>query len=93
MKLRWSLDALSDRRAIYDYIDVDNPRAALELDTRISQAAQRLARFPNLGRPGRQEDSREFVIMPSYIMIYEIHQHEVWVLNIFNTRRKWPPED
>jgi toxin ParE1/3/4 len=64
VRFRWSLAALADRRAIYDYIDADNPRAALELDTRISQAAQRLAHFPNLGRPGRQEGSREFVIMP-----------------------------
>lgn len=91
MKLRWSLDALADRRETYSFIEEENPRAALELDTRISQAAQRLTKFPKLGRPGRQEGSREFVVTPSYILIYEIRDHEIWVLNVVNTRRRWPP--
>jgi addiction module RelE/StbE family toxin len=93
VKLSWSLDALADRRAIYDYVDADNPRAALDLDTKISLAAQRLTKFPRLGRPGRQKGSREFVIMPSYIMVYEVHEDAIWILNIVNTRRQWPPED
>lgn len=32
MKLFWTPEALQDRDAIYDYIEVDNPRAALALD-------------------------------------------------------------
>jgi toxin ParE1/3/4 len=92
VKLRWSLDALADRREIYSFIDDENPRAALELDTRISQSAQRLTRFPNLGRPGRLRGSREFVVTPSYILIYEVQEGEIWVLNIVNTRRQWPPQ-
>jgi toxin ParE1/3/4 len=92
VKLRWSLDALADRRNIYSFIEQDNPRAALELDTRISQAAQRLTRFPHLGRPGRQERSREFVVTPSYILIYEISDNTILILNIADARRQWPPQ-
>ena len=92
MKLGWSAHALADRRDIYSFIEDDNPRAALDLDTRISQAAQRLARFPKLGRPGRQAGSREFVVTPSYILVYEIRIDEIWILNVVNTRRQWPPE-
>jgi toxin ParE1/3/4 len=92
VKLRWSLDALADRREIYSFIEEENPKAALELDTRISQAAQRLTRFPNLGRPGRQEGSREFVITSSYILIYEIGDDAILILNIVNARRQWPPQ-
>ena len=35
MHLEWSLFALSDREAIFDYIEADSPRAAISVDDRI----------------------------------------------------------
>lgn len=32
MRLFWTPEALDDRRAIFDYIEADNPMAALNLD-------------------------------------------------------------
>jgi plasmid stabilization system protein ParE len=32
MKLFWTTDAIQDRDEIYDYIEADNPVAALALD-------------------------------------------------------------
>ena len=32
MELRWTPEAIQDREAIYDYIEADNPTAALALD-------------------------------------------------------------
>ncbi|WP_374200767.1 type II toxin-antitoxin system RelE/ParE family toxin [Inquilinus sp. Marseille-Q2685] len=34
MKVEWRPAAQADRDAIYDYIEADNPRAALVVDTR-----------------------------------------------------------
>ena len=62
MHLEWSLFALADREAIFDYIEVDSPRAAASIDDRIEACLGGLAQFPAMGRPGRIEGTRELVI-------------------------------
>ena len=61
MRLFWTPEAIDDRRAIYDYIEADNPSAALALDELFSEKANWLIDHPGLGRPGRVNDTREFV--------------------------------
>jgi plasmid stabilization system protein ParE len=39
--LVWTLEALQDREAIYDYIETDNPGAAIALDERFAKKAAR----------------------------------------------------
>ncbi|MGH7052415.1 MAG: type II toxin-antitoxin system RelE/ParE family toxin, partial [Stellaceae bacterium] len=46
MTLGWTPEALADRRAIYEYIEADNPRAALVLDELISEKAGLLTAHP-----------------------------------------------
>ena len=62
MKLGWSQRALEDRRAIFDYIEMDDPRAAIRVDDRIRDAIWRLIEFPESGRPGRVAATRELII-------------------------------
>ncbi|WP_409564084.1 type II toxin-antitoxin system RelE/ParE family toxin [Rhizobium sp. RHZ02] len=50
MKLTWSAFALSDRDAIFTYIETDNPSAAVLIDERIVDATRRLIDFPVSGR-------------------------------------------
>jgi len=55
MHIEWSVLAFEDRLAIFDYIEADNPPAAVRMDDRIRQQIERLAQSPELGRPGRIE--------------------------------------
>ena len=91
MRLVWTDKALADRRAIYDYIEVDNPRAALDLDELLSASAQRLTANPAIGRPGRVPGTRELVAHRNYIVIYDLAGDLVRVLRVLHTARKWPP--
>ena len=68
MRLFWTPEAIDDRRAIYDYIEADNP-SALALDELFSEKANRLIDHPGLGRPGRANDTREFVAHQNYVLI------------------------
>ncbi|HET7560986.1 MAG TPA: type II toxin-antitoxin system RelE/ParE family toxin [Rhodanobacteraceae bacterium] len=36
MRLEWSLSAIEDREAIFEYIGQDNPQAAIDIDERIT---------------------------------------------------------
>ena len=42
MRLEWNAFALADRRAIYDYVEQDDPLAAARLDERIGASVSRL---------------------------------------------------
>ena len=91
MKLSWAAEALADRADIYDYIEADNPAAALVLDELFSKIAERLRHHPMLGRAGRIDGTRELVAHENYILVYDIAGDEVRVLRVLHAARKWPP--
>jgi addiction module RelE/StbE family toxin len=88
LKLVWTLEALADRRAIYNYIEPDNPTAALRLDKVFSDKIAPLARYPELRKPGRVTDTRELVVHRSYVVIYDIANGGIRILRILPTARQ-----
>ncbi|MGH9414107.1 MAG: type II toxin-antitoxin system RelE/ParE family toxin [Terriglobales bacterium] len=91
MILEWSPLALGDRNAIFDYIEADSPRAAIDIDDRIRAAAERLIKFPAAGRPGRVEETRELIIphMP-YIAVYRVTGGTIRILRVLHGAQQWP---
>lgn len=93
MRLEWSAFALADRTAIFDYIEADSPKAAIAVDGRIREQVQTLARFPESGRQGRVEGTRELVISRTpYIAAYRIAGKTVRILRILHGAQRWPEE-
>ncbi|MGI9135400.1 MAG: type II toxin-antitoxin system RelE/ParE family toxin [Rhodoferax sp.] len=92
MRLFWTPEALDDRRAIYDYIEADNPRAALALDELFAEKVRNLIDHPGLGRSGRVTGTRELVVHKNYILIYDTTVELVRVLRVLHAARQWPRE-
>jgi len=91
MKLVWSAFARADREAIFDYIAAQNPLAAIAVDERIQSATERLIQFPESGRPGRVEGTRELVIgLTPYIAAYLIDGKNIRILRILHGAQRWP---
>jgi plasmid stabilization system protein ParE len=75
VKLTWSAFALSDRDAIFTFIEAENPSSAIMVDERIVAAARRLIDFPASGRVGRIAGTRELVINGTpYVAAYAVKQ-------------------
>ncbi len=91
MKLYWTPEAIADRDNIYDYIEAENPAAALALDELFSEKTERLTDHVKLGRPGRVEGTRELVAHQNYILIYDLTGDTVRILRILHAARQWPP--
>jgi toxin ParE1/3/4 len=93
MHLEWSVFARADRKAIFDYIEEDNPRAAITVDERIRTRVEGLTQFPEMGRVGRIEGTRELVISSTpYIAAYRIFGDTVRILRVLHGAQKWPDE-
>lgn len=93
MQLHWTPEAIQDREAIYDYIQADNPIAALALDELFEEKAGRLVDYPGLGRPGRVVGTRELVAHQNYILVYDVTSDRVRMLRVLHAARQWPSLD
>lgn len=81
MKVRWSRRALSDVAGIYAYIAADNAEAAVRMADRLFAAGESLARFPQIGRPGRLSGRRELVV-ERYVLTYSVRRGEAHILAV-----------
>jgi addiction module RelE/StbE family toxin len=93
VRLEWSAFAIEDRDAIFDYIEEDSPHAAVVVDDRIRVQVRQLLQFPETGRPGRIEGTRELVISRTpYIAAYRIAGDTVRILRVLHGAQLWPDE-
>ncbi len=90
-RLFWTPEAVKDRDDIYDYIEGDNPAAALSLDELFSDKAKYLIDHPGLGRQGRIPETRELVAHRNYILVYDIAGDSVRILRVIHAALQWPP--
>lgn len=70
MRISFDPRAVEDLDRIFAWIARDNPAAAHRVVSRIEAKVSRLA-FPEIGRPGRVEGTRELVV-PPYVIVYRI---------------------
>ena len=83
--------AIQDIRQAYAYIAEDSPQSAKAVIERVKQGINTVCVHPHLGRPGRVEGTREFIIARTpFIIVYCRHKSFLWVLNVLHTSKKYP---
>jgi len=91
MEVIWTREAVTEITNIAKYITKDNPPAATALVDRIFTTIEdTLPANPKIGRPGRVVDTREYIIHPSYIVVYTITAKQIVVLTVRHTAQLWP---
>jgi len=88
MRLVFAEPAERDLKDIVDYIAFDNPAAAEKVYRAIIASAERLTRFPEIGRIGRLPDTRELTIASlPYLIVYQVAAETVTILAVFHGAR------
>ena len=91
MRVRWTTNAANDLSRIVERIREDNPSAAQRVARTIYTGVAALRTFPNRGRIGLAENTRELLFAPwPYVAVYEIFEDHVLVLRIRHTSQDWP---
>jgi len=94
MQLRWSPAAAEDLFRIIDFIRQENAPAAQRIAKTIYESAGSLKSFPNKGRKGRVEGTRELPLPPlPFVVVYRIRKDIVEIANVIHGTQKWPPKD
>lgn len=91
LKLVWSATARDDIKAIIAYIAERNATAAIKLLAAVESCAESLPAHPFSYRVGRIDGTREAVVHPNYILIYEVRLDTVQIMNVIHSRRQYPP--
>ena len=83
MQLRWTEAAANDLEHISNYLFEQAPDRAAALVRTVYDAPAALLTFPNRGRLGKKEGTREFVLSPlPYIVVYTVRDDVVYVVRI-----------
>lgn len=91
MMVRWSRAAIAHLLEIRDYVARDDPRAAGHVARFIRERVLILDRFPNDGRLGRLDGTRELVIPGTpYFVPYTIIDDDVILVAVIHGAREWP---
>ena len=85
MRIRWTHAAAADMKAIYDYLTEHEPHLARSTVIELRQSIRSLKEFPHMGRPGREEGTRELLHqrLPQ-IVVYRVKEDAVEILRIWH---------
>ena len=75
---------------IIDYIEQRNATAAQNLYATIVQSVESLPLMPYLFRPGRVAGTREQVVHPNYIVVYQVGNDVLDILRVLHSRQEYP---
>ena len=84
VKIVWLELAILDLHQVREFIRLDNPSAAEKTGGQIEANILNLARFPDMGRPGRRPQTRELMIpkLP-YRIVYRVRGDTVQILRVY----------
>ena len=92
MRVVWTPLAESDFLATISFIAQDNPFQARRIGNVLRDAAASRPLFPQRGRPGLLENTRELVLpaLP-WRLVYDIRHEEIRILRLLHGAQDWPP--
>jgi addiction module RelE/StbE family toxin len=89
MQVEWQPEARAELLHILDYISDRNFKAANKLSNAIETATATLAKHPHLYRVGRTPGTREMVVHPNYLLIYQA-VGRINILGVVHARQEYP---
>jgi toxin ParE1/3/4 len=93
VKLLWTRRALAEIDEIFAYVAADSPIAAEHVALLIEAKARLLIDQPYMGRSGRVDGTREFVVTGTpYILPYRVRDGRVEILAVLHASRQWPDQ-
>jgi len=93
VRLIWTRPALADLDAMFTYVAKDDRDLAERLTFEMEARVRTLADYPEIGRPGRADGTRELVITGTpYILPYRVRDGRVEILAALHASRQWPDQ-
>jgi toxin ParE1/3/4 len=83
MLIRWTVPAFEDAQKIVAHLRERSPDLGAQVMGSILTSVERLLTFPNLGRLGTVEGTREVLVGP-YVIVYRVRSECIELLRIWH---------
>jgi len=91
MRIRWTPAAAGDLQSISDYLKQRHPRYRDPTMRRLHGDILALKQWPERGRPGREEGTREILFPPTpYVAVYRVKEQTIQVIRIYHASQDRP---
>jgi toxin ParE1/3/4 len=92
MNILWSQQAAVDLENVQAYIGKDNVVAAQKVvQTTMRLVSSQLTLYPEIGRMGRVEGTRELVVPKTpLVIVYRVKGSVIQILSVRHSSRLWP---
>lgn len=88
-RIRWAPAAADDLEEIRNYLREHHPSLAQPTIRKLYDVARSLKRFPNRGRIGHKEGTRELIVAPTpYIIVYGVEPGMVHIFRVLHASRE-----
>lgn len=88
---KWTKQAVEDLNSAYDHLSTESPHLIPMTIEVILSSIKQIKMFPESGRPGRVDGTRELVITTiPFIVVYRKKSETLEILSILHQLRKWP---
>lgn len=88
MTVGWTAEAIGDVAAIHRYVSRFNPSAASHLARSLYEAGDSLSAFPGRGRVGLVEETRELVVLGTYVVVYRNRAETVDIVRVWHAAQR-----
>lgn len=88
MIVAWTPEAVGDVAAIHRYVSRFNPSAAANMARSLCEAGGSLSAFPERGRAGLIEGTRELVVLETYVVVYRIRAETVEIVRVWHAAQR-----
>jgi toxin ParE1/3/4 len=91
MRIRWTPAAAADLQGVSDYLKERHPRYREPTMRRLFGDIRGLKQWPERGRPGREEGTREILFPPTpYVAVYRVRGQTIEVMRIYHAAQDRP---
>ena len=92
MQIKWRPKARVELSKILKYIGERNFVAATALHKSVVKTTSALPWHPHLYRKGRSPGTREIVVSPNYLVVYQVAD-QIEIVSILHARQEYPRRD
>jgi len=90
LPIQWRTEAQTDLTRILGYLAERSQQAAFDLYNNIDQVVSQLPQHPYLYRCGRVAGTRELVVHPNYVIVYQIGTASIEIISVLHARQQYP---
>ncbi len=91
LEVRWTKIAFADLNSAFEFISSESQPSARKVVKKILDSLKQLKSFPESGKDGRVNGTREFFVSTTpYFIVYKFKANHLEILNVLHSSRKWP---